>query len=147
MKILMIVLSVLFLTAADSFAGKNDEKPWDFFGVVFIPGVPSSSNDANIAGMRVGLPVSGGTNKMCGLEVGAACCWTEDVIGLQTAPLFCISKNITGIQASPVNIADDVTGMQFGIVNVSKNATFQLGILNYIKNGAIPYMIIMNWKF
>ena len=147
MKYLMIVLAVLFFVSFDSFAENNDEKPWDFFGVVFIPGVPSSSNDSNISGMRVGLPISGGTNKMYGLETAAFCCWTQEVCGLQTAPLFCISEIVYGIQASPVNVADKVVGMQFGIVNISKEATFQLGLVNYIEEGVIPFMIIMNFKF
>ena len=147
MKYLMIVLTVLFFVSVDAFAGENDDKPWDFFGVVFIPGVPSSSNDSNISGMRVGLPISGGTNKMWGLETAAFCCWTQEVCGLQTAPLFCISETVYGIQASPVNVADEVNGMQFGIVNVSKKANFQLGVVNYMKEGLIPWMIIMNFKF
>lgn len=147
MKIWIIVITVLFMVSFDSIAAENNEKPWDFFGVVFIPGVPSSSNDTNISGMRVGLPISGGTNKMYGLETAAFCCWTQEVCGLQTAPLFCISETVYGIQASPVNIADKVVGMQFGIVNVSKDANFQLGLVNYMKNGALPFMIIMNFKF
>ena len=147
MKYLMIVLSVLFLISADAVAVENDEKPWDFFGVVFIPGVPSSSNDSNIGGIRVGLPISGGTNKMCGVEVGAACCWTKDVSGVQTAPLFCIAETVNGLQASPVTIADRVNGMQFGIVNICKDAHFQLGIFNYMEKGILPYTIILNWNF
>lgn len=147
MKIWIIVFTVLFTVSLNSFAAENNDKPWDFFGVVFIPGVPSSSNDSNISGMRVGLPISGGTNQMYGLETAAFCCWTQDVCGLQTAPLFCISETVYGIQASPVNVADKVVGMQFGIVNISKDANFQLGLVNYMKNGALPYMIIMNFKF
>lgn len=148
MRIFVIISAIMFFVTVDSFsADQQEDRPWDFFGVVFIPGVPSSSNDANIAGMRVGLPISGGTNEMCGLEVGFACCWTKDVYGIQTAPLFCVSDTIYGLQASPVNVADKVVGLQFGLVNVSKDAKFQIGLLNYIEDGAIPYMIIMNWNF
>ena len=148
MKTAVIIFAIMFFVTVDSFAAdQQNNLPWDFFGVVFIPGVPSSSNDTNIGGIRIGLPVSGGTNEIRGLEVGAACCWTKDVYGLQTAPFFCISEIVYGLQASPVNIADKVVGMQFGLVNVSKDAKFQLGLLNYIEDGAIPYMIIMNWNF
>ena len=147
MKIWIIIFTVLFMVSLDSFAEEQDDRPWDFFGIVFVPGVPSSSNDSNISGMRVGLPISGGTNKMYGLETAAFCCWTKEIGGLQTAPLFCISESVYGIQASPVNVADKVVGMQFGLVNISKDATFQLGLVNYIKNGVIPYMIIINFKF
>lgn len=147
MKYFVIVFAILFLGCFSSIAAENDEKPWDFFGVVFIPGVPSSSNDSNISGVRIGLPVSGGTNEMCGVEVGAACCWTKDVSGIQTAPLFCIAETVNGLQASPVTVADKVNGMQFGIVNISKETNFQLGVFNYMRDGILPFTIIMNFKF
>lgn len=148
MKITAIIFAIMFFVTVDSFAtDQQNDRPWDFFGVVFVPGVPSSSNDANIGGIRIGLPVAGGSNEIRGVEVGLACCWTKDVYGLQTAPFFCISDTLYGFQASPVNIADKVVGMQFGLVNISKDAKFQLGLLNYIEGAVIPYMIIINWKF
>ena len=141
--ILLILLSLSFMVNAE----QQEDKPWDFFGVVFVPGIPSSSDDTNISGMRVGVPIAGGKNEVRGIEVGAACCWTRNVKGIQTAPLFCVAETLIGVQASPVTIADKVTGMQFGLVNISKEATFQLGFFNYMRDGFVPFMIIMNVKF
>jgi hypothetical protein len=141
--ILLILLSLSFVVTAE----EQEDKPWDFFGVVFVPGIPSSSDDTNISGIRVGVPIAGGLNEVRGIEVGAACCWTKDVKGIQTAPLFCVAETLSGVQASPVTVADKVSGMQFGLLNISKEATIQLGFFNYMRDGFIPFMIIMNVKF
>ena len=147
MKNLLMLL--LIFTAFCSFAEdvQNDDKAWDFFGIVFVPGVPSSSDETNIGGLRVGLPVSGGEAKVAGIEFAAAACWSKDIIGVQTAPLFCVAESVSGVQASPVAIADNVDGLQFGLVNVADSAMFQLGLVNYMKDGVLPYTLIFNFKF
>lgn len=148
MKKMIITMALLCLFGVSSFAeDATKELPWDFFSVVFYPGVPSSSSYANVGGMRFGLPVSGGDTVVYGIETAVFCCTSKEVGGLQTAPLFCVSTRIKGIQASPVNIAKDVVGMQFGLVNISDNATFQLGVINYMKNGIVPFLPIINFKF
>ncbi|MBN1865456.1 MAG: hypothetical protein JW808_11195 [Victivallales bacterium] len=145
-KILMVSVVLLFFSL-DCPASDPEDRSWDFFGVVFIPGVPSSSNDTDIGGFRVGLPIAGGLNTVCGIEFAAACCWTREVFGVQTAPLFCISENLTGLQASPVNMAEKVAGVQFGLVNVCNDASFQLGLVNFNESGILPVTIIANWGF
>lgn len=148
MKKTIAVFTLLTLFGSISFAGAaSKDLPWDFFGVVLFPGTPSSSNYSNVGGLRFGLPVSGGDTKVYGIETAIFSCHTKEVRGLQTAPLFCVSTRIKGIQASPVNVADDVDGMQFGLVNISRNATFQLGLVNYMKNGFLPFFPIVNFKF
>ena len=147
MKKTILTLMTLSLFGFASFAGTASSKPWDFFGLVLFPGTPSDSNHTNVGGLRFGLPVSGGDSSVYGIETAIFCCASKEVRGLQTAPLFCVSTNIKGIQASPVNVADDVVGMQFGLVNISKNATFQLGLVNYMKNALLPILPIINFKF
>ena len=149
MKTLITVCAFLLVMNFNIFADNKAEKnnSWDFFGLVLFPGVPTSSDDTNIGGIRVGLPVSGGDNEVCGIEFAAIGCMTSSLYGLQTAPIFCTSKTMYGLQASPVNIADKVRGMQFGIFNSSQDASFQLGIINYNKNALIPILPIINWNF
>ena len=105
MKTVILVFTLLLFTGIT--ASAEDHKPtkdsWDFFGLVFFPGIPTSSNDSNIAGIRVGLPVAGGKNEVRGIETAAIACLTQTVYGIQTAPIFCGSEKLTGIQASPVN--------------------------------------------
>ena len=149
MKTFIITFALLFFISADMYAGTETarEDSWDFLGIVFFPGVPTSSNDANIAGIRVGLPVAGGKNDVRGIEFAAIGCLTKDLYGIQTAPIFCVSEELHGIQASPVNVADKVVGLQFGIFNASKKASFQLGIINYNRTAWIPVMPLINWNF
>ncbi len=145
-----ILALTLFIVGAVSLSANdllNEEKPWDFLGVSFVRGVPSSSNESNIGGIRLGLPVAGGDNRVYGIEVGAACCWTWEVVGVQTAPLFCVSEKLSGLQASPVNVTGKIEGLQFGLVNIADEATFQLGLVNYMRDGILPYTIILNFKF
>lgn len=147
MKKTIMAFTLLCLFGVNSFAGEVKDLPWDFFSVVFYPGVPSSSAYSNTGGIRLGLPVSGGKTAVFGIETAVFCCATKEVRGLQTAPLFCVTTKVVGIQASPVNVAKDVVGMQFGLVNISDNATFQLGVVNYMKNGIVPFLPIINFKF
>jgi hypothetical protein len=143
--VIFILLCVsVFVLKADN--EDNSDKPWDFFGVVFLPGTPSSSDETNVGGFRVGLPVSGGKGEVAGIEFAAFACWSKDVTGIQTAPLFCVADSITGLQASPVTIADKADGVQFGIVNISDSAFLQLGIVNYMKDGFLPYTILFNFR-
>jgi len=143
---IFIFFAVSFSLLADQ--ATNDEvNSWDFFGVVFAPGVPSSSNETNIGGIRVGLPVAGGDAKVAGVEFAAAACWSSQVIGIQTAPLFCVADEVLGLQASPVAVADKVDGLQFALVNIADSAVFQLGLFNYMKDGILPYTILFNFKF
>jgi len=149
-RALILAAFVLGAFAVSTYANEptiEKDKPWDFFGVSFVRGVPSSSNEANIGGIRIGLPVAGGLNKVYGIEVGAACSWTSEVVGVQTAPLFCVADELTGLQASPVTVAEKVVGLQFGLVNIADDAKFQLGIVNYMRDGILPFTIILNFKF
>ena len=149
MKTLITFCTFLFVLSFNSMADEKsiENNSWDFFGIVLFPGVPTSSNDTNIAGIRAGLPISGGQNEVRGIEFAAIGCMTESLSGIQTAPIFCTTKVLYGLQASPVNISDKVRGMQFGIFNASKDASFQLGILNYNKKAWIPLLPIINFSF
>jgi hypothetical protein len=149
MKTVILVFTLLLFTGITASAEDHESKKnsWDFFGLVFFPGIPTSSNDSNIAGIRVGLPVAGGKNEVRGIETAAIACLTQTVYGIQTTPIFCGSEKLTGIQASPVNMCDKLEGLQFGLFNASKHASFQLGILNYNEKAWIPWLPIINWNF
>jgi len=148
MKTFIALFGLLFFLSFNTYAEDltSEDNSWDFFGLVLFPGIPTSSNDSNIAGIRAGI-VSGGKNEVRGIEFAAVGCITKSLYGLQTAPIFCTGGTVYGIQASPVNVADRVRGMQFGIFNASKDASFQLGVFNYNKSALIPFLPIINWNF
>ena len=146
-QIIISLLICCFFCTLKADDNIDTDKPWDFFGIVFLPGIPSSSDDTNVGGFRVGLPVSGGDGEVAGIEFSAFACWSKKITGIQTAPLFCVSESLTGLQASPVTVAENVDGVQFGIVNISDSAFLQLGLVNHMKNGFLSYTILFNFRY
>ncbi|MFA6290718.1 MAG: hypothetical protein WC637_02990 [Victivallales bacterium] len=120
---------------------------WEFFELVFIPGVPSSSRYSKIYGIKIGAPISGGSGIVDGLEASLFASMTANVNGFQTAGFYVESQKVNGLQFSIVNSADDVGGVQLGIVNIAQKKGFQIGLVNYIKDGAVPFLPIVNFNF
>ena len=61
---------------------------------------------------------------------------------------FNIAKEIGGTQIGVYNKADKVIGVQIGVINWATDMQgVQLGVLNIIKNGACPYLPILNANF
>ncbi len=124
-----------------------DADSWVFFELVFLPGIPSSCLTSNVYGIKVGAPISNGNGLVNGVEASVFTSMTREVNGLQTAGFYTDADEINGVQFSIVNFARKAGGLQLGIVNVSEKSGFQIGLLNYIKDAAIPYLPIINFKF
>lgn len=120
---------------------------WEFFELVIMPGVPSSSLNSKIYGVKVGAPISSGNGIVDGVEAALFTAMTANVNGFQTAVFFTESQKMNGLQFSIVNYAEDVGGVQLGVVNMAQKKGFQIGILNYIKDGMIPFLPVINFKF
>ena len=122
---------------------------WDFVGVAFFPDAPPSANVTDVYGLKLGIPVSfGEKNKVVGAECGLFAATTKQVKGFQGALLWCKADKVSGLQANPiVNISKDVSGVQAGLVNVADDTSFQLGLINYIKNSSVPFFPLVNFKF
>lgn len=120
---------------------------WEFFELVFVPGAPSSSLNSKIYGVKVGAPISSGNGIVDGLEASVFTSLTANVCGLQTAGFYVDAQKMNGLQFSIVNYAEELCGVQLGLVNMSKKGGFQIGVVNYIKDGAVPFFPIINFKF
>lgn len=121
---------------------------WDFIYLAFFPDVPSSANEVEVYGVKVGAPVSFGEDSyVAGTELSIFANLTGRVDGFQAAPLFNDARQIAGMQASVVNIAKEVNGVQLGLVNCSEKSGFQIGLVNYIKDSCVPFLPIINCKF
>ncbi len=120
---------------------------WEFFELAIMPGVPSSSLNSKIYGVKAGLPISSGNGIVDGVEAGLFASMTANMNGFQTAPFYVESQKMNGLQFSIVNSAEEVGGVQLGIVNMTQKKGFQIGIVNYVKDGAIPFLPIINFKF
>lgn len=125
----------------------DSPEKWDFFqfGVWFD--IPSITKHSNVYGIKIGAPFCSGDGTVKGIETAVFCGATDNITGLQACILTSVSKQLNGVQFSIVNCAETVEGLQLGVVNIAKNKSFQIGILNYIEDGAIPWLPIVNFKF
>lgn len=135
-----------------------------YSGTDYIKGVQATGAGPSIAKVVEGIQTSwtGPTiaNKVCGLQASCTLNITEDMIGFEPG-LVNIAKNVRGFQASAVNIAEKVvgfqmsavnltkelTGLQFGAFNYSKKNGVQIGAINIIEDGWIPFTLLFNIKY
>lgn len=147
----LFVSLLVFGAAAQekSSAPPAKEQQWDFLSITFVPGVPRTADVFNVYGLKLGLPIGFGSGSfVAGVEGSLFVSMSDEVYGVQAAPLFNNGRKIEGLQASTlVNIADNVKGLQFGIVNVAKEKSFQIGLLNFIKDSSVPFFPFVNFRF
>ncbi|MCF7792008.1 MAG: hypothetical protein K9M56_08425 [Victivallales bacterium] len=67
--------------------------------------------------------------------------------GLQASAANITGGPVYGLQIGAVNTAESVQGLQIGIFNLAKKSGFQLGVLNIISNGWLPFFPIINFSF
>lgn len=108
---------------------------------VQISGIWAGANVAggDVSGMQI-AGVIGGINK------------AENLDGIQIAGILLgvnLAKNTKGIQlATLYNQAEDMEGLQIGIVNVCKKMRgVQIGVANIIQEGKLPFFPIINAGF
>lgn len=121
--------------------------PWTFINLQFFPGVPTDAGYMQTNGVKVGAPVSAGEAPVYGVEASVLWAGTDEVNGLQCSLIACDAQEVTGIQFSLVNMSVKVCGLQLGIVNFADDETFQIGLLNFIENGPVFCLPIVNFNF
>jgi len=121
--------------------------PWTFINLQFFPQVPTDAGFTQTNGVKVGAPVSAGEAPVYGVEASVLWAGTDAVNGLQCSLIACNAKEVTGIQFSLVNMSVVVNGLQLGIVNYAKDKTFQIGILNFVDNGPVFCLPVLNFNF
>lgn len=72
----------------------------------------------------------------------------ETANGMQSSLPVSIAGEMNGFQFSLVNVSKGETnGFQLGLVNYSKKSGTQLGLINVIKDGYIPFLPIFNVSY
>ena len=115
-----------------------------------IYGIQASSFGPSITGRIYGLQAVGTlgmAEEVYGAQVAPVTMCGSELTGIQFGVVNLSSKKLTGFQGGGVNIAEKIKGVQLGVVNISDEDGFQFGGLNIIKNGWIPIMIGINFKF
>lgn len=119
-----------------------------------------SAADTVVKGLDIGIGST--TAEVKGVQLDFIFSKTSDLTGVQSGLLGMVDTGIGG-QVSAVNIANDFTGLQWGLFNYAERVKglqlgfvnyaqeidkgLQIGLLNFAKNGWLPVMIIVNGKF
>ncbi len=149
-SVVFALLAVFCVAAAqeqNDSADRTQTMPWDFVQIGFWEGFPTNQNTAICAGVRIGVPVCGGDAVCDGFELGLLGAAGSQVNGLQIGVLATDSDLVNGVTVAPVNVCDSVNGLQIGIVNVAKDRTFQIGLVNVVSEGWLPFFIGLNFNF
>lgn len=148
MKVKVLLCAILAaLLAAPLAANESEPKPWDIIQIGIWDGLGPNQNQVDVYGVRAGLPVCGGAAKVIGAEIGILGAATDEVGGFQWGVLAAISKKITGVTLGIFTKSVTVNGVQIGIVNVAKDRSFQIGLINIISDSPLSCFPFVNVKF
>ena len=115
-----------------------------------VYGIQAASLGPSITGTIYGLQADGTlcmAEEVVGAQIAPVTLCAGDLTGIQFGVLNLSKKGITGFQGGAVNISAVTTGLQFGVFNYSDVDGFQIGGINIIRNGWLPFMIGINFKF
>lgn len=148
MKIKLLVCALFAaLLAAPLAANEKESKPWDIVQIGIWDGLGPNQNQVDVYGVRAGLPVCGGTTRVIGAEIGILGAATDEVGGFQWGVLAAVSKKISGVALGIFTKSVTVNGVQIGVVNVAKDRSFQVGLINVITDSPLTCFPFVNVKF
>lgn len=67
--------------------------------------------------------------------------------GWQIALYNAATYDIEGLQLGVVNSSQSVDGVQIGLFNITEKQGFQIGLINVIEDGWLPFSILVNWSY
>ncbi len=116
---------------------------WTILQLGFLPGAPTDMLTNPVYGIKIGAPITHGA-PVWGVEASVLYSGSDDVAGIQCSLIYCEAQNVTGLQLALVNFVQSCTGLQLGIINSAKDQSVQLGLINHIENGPLPWSILFN---
>ncbi len=110
-------------------------------------GVQASSyvQSGDLQGLQAGAVTI--AKKMTGFQAGVCAALADEVCGFQTSAVALNKGELSGVQFALYGQTEKSSGVQFGIVNVSKGKGVQFGAFNYMKDALIPFFPIVNFAF
>jgi hypothetical protein len=128
-------------------AASAEEVEWDILQLGFWFGNPKYQDVIGASGFRIGAPFCGGKAPVYGVEGALLGAGSNEVNGVQFGLFFAKADTINGLQAGFYTDTREVNGVQVGIVNFAKAKSFQIGLVNFIEDGVLPWCILFNFKF
>jgi len=154
----------LSLSAAPAVAPKAEEpvvcdkdmlrplNEWTFCQICFLPGVPKSSDNSNVYGVKSGWPITCGIGRVYGLEASWFYSGTAHIRGIQAS--WCVSDSkccdgvtaaflvslarcqMNGVQAGSYVQSGSMNGLQAGAVSIAKEVEgLQAGVCLALAEG------------
>ncbi len=119
-----------------------------YSGTDYVKGIQASwfgpAIGKNIEGLHASC-VTCIADEVTGIE-GSVVNVTDNFVGLQAGAVN-VTKDSTGLQLGAVNYSKYTAGLQFGAINYSCEGSCQLGFINIIEDGLLPFMILFNVSF
>ncbi len=170
----VVLLALCLLAANASFAAGNAGvfklSLWDKLAIAapankdVVHGIDFGigSHTDEVYGVQLDLVMAQTRYELRGLSSAWLISLAEEVTGVQWAALTkntqmtgaqfglvnLSSRHVTGAQVGFFNQAEDINGLQFGFVNYAKQIYgLQVGILNIAENGWFPAMVLVNGRF
>jgi len=123
------------------------EDNWVFVDGSALPGLPEDAGKIPVCGVNVGFLGCANEAPVYGVSCAVGYDGSKFVKGVQFAPVTGSKETHTsGLQLGLVNFAKTVCGLQLGLYNEAEDSTCQVGVLNHIKNGWLPYCLILNFN-
>lgn len=134
---------------------------WEIFQLGVWYDYPEWTHDSTVKGIKLGFPISSGIGEVQGLEFALFAGTTENIRGVQMSMFgYCRAKELEGVQLGVVNLIDgnlkgaqlgmfnsaEEGDIQLGLINCSEKKGFQLGFINIIKNGWLPFCLLINYS-
>lgn len=123
------------------------EMEWDIFQLGFWFSNPKYQDTVGASGFRIGAPFCGGEAPVYGVEGALLGAGSDEIYGVQFGLFFAQADTVNGLQAGFYTSAREANGVQIGIVNFAKTKSFQIGLVNFIEDGVLPWCILFNFKF
>jgi hypothetical protein len=112
------------------------------YGVQFSP-------FANVSDVMDGVQfcaITNATNHVAGWQMSMINV-SDVAYGLQMGIVNVDTVKLKGVQMGVYNYSEEVRGVQFGIVNIAKKCGVQLGLINVIEDGWLPFFPLINVSF
>ena len=92
----------------------------------------------NLASGLAGVQIAGAVNMasaMRGVQVAGAVNVASDATGVQVAGGMNYASGVATVQVAPVNVSQQATGAQVGVVNVAEDADISIGAFSWVTRG------------
>lgn len=146
---LIAAFCISALAAADNAPAAAQPQPatvsdnWTILQLGFLPGAPTDMLTDPVYGIKIGAPISHGA-PVWGVEASVLYSGSDEVNGIQCSLIYCEAQKVNGLQLAVVNFVQSCTGLQIGIINSAQDKSIQLGLINHIEKGSLPWFILFN---